>query len=198
MTNKFTSKQKNLIVANLLGHATLSPLTNNGSCYLQFSHPNCQYIQHLYAIFKDWCGEPSTISENCCMKTSNISDKEAIAVSFSFKTESHPAFLFYSGQFYKRISGKRTKVVPKLLHRWLNQEVLSYWFLDTASQTNSDYLLNTQCYQYYEQVRLAKLLGEKFGLQVTILKEKDKYKLKIGNSIVLQKIVMLNCFSDVK
>lgn len=78
------------------------------------------------------------------------------------------------------MKGKRTKKVPKLLHKWLTPRALAYWFMDDGSRMDtSGYVLNTQNFTLKEQELLADALGRRFKFEVNIHKDRDNYRLYI-------------------
>jgi hypothetical protein len=160
---KLNQKQKNIIVGTLLGDSTLQrskalkPLHN---IKFEQKNDNKSYLDSIYYHFEDWCGTPPQyyIKESGVIK------------SYWFKTYGHRSFDFYANQFYNidKKTGERKKVVPKLIHRWLNPEVLAYWFMDDGSNNGSGYILNTQGFTLRENERLADALGKRFKFEVNI------------------------------
>lgn len=166
---KFNQKQKNIIVGTLLGDSTLQrskafkPLYN-----IKFEQKadNKSYLDSIHYDFEDWCGSPPKwyVKESRIIK------------SYWFKTYGHRAFDFYADQFYRidEKTEKRTKVVPKLIHRWLNEESLAYWFMDDGNKDkNTAYVLNTQGFTLRENESLADALGKSFKFNVNIHKNNN-------------------------
>ncbi|CAG8790458.1 31301_t:CDS:2, partial [Racocetra persica] len=82
----------------------------------------------------------------------------------------------------ENVGDKKTKVVPKLIHRFLTARSLAYWFMDDGSYHvdkfgNRQYYLNTQSFSSYEQKRLVAALNTKFSLKFNVHKDKNKYRL---------------------
>tara|TARA_B110001450_G_C17556571_1_gene454917 strand:+ start:269 stop:940 length:672 start_codon:yes stop_codon:yes gene_type:complete len=162
---KFNQTQKNIIIGTLLGDSTLQrskalkPLHN-----IKFEQKpeNESYIDQIYREFFDWCGTPPQFYVK----------KSGLVKSYWFKTYGHRSFDFYANQFYKideKDNGKRVKVVPKLVHRWFNPEVLAYWFMDDGSKSGSaGYYLNTQNFTLRENKHLADALGKVFKFEVNV------------------------------
>lgn len=166
---KFNQTQKNIIIGTLLGNSilqknqrkALKPLYN-----IKFEQKvkNKPYLDQIYHEFDEWCGTPPKFYVK----------KSGIIKSYWFKTYGHRSLDFYANQFYKIEENfygelKRTKVVPKLIHRWLNPEVLAYWFMDDGGKSGlSGYFLNTQGFTLQENKRLADALGKNFKFEVNI------------------------------
>ncbi len=173
---KLSKQQKNIIVGTLLGDATLCKIKKGmKNCHIKFeqSIKNKEYIESIYEVFKDWCGTSPKIRN---IKGGGANDRQSI----HFRTYAHKELLFYYNQFYKEIEGKRIKVVPSLLDKWLNDEVLAYWFMDDGSKTGSGYVINTQGFAEYEQKAMQKALGKRFSIQTSLWKDKNKYMIYIG------------------
>lgn len=161
---KFNQRQKNIIVGTLLGNSTLQRSKSfkvlHNIKVEQIANKKA-YLDQIYYDFKDWCGS----SPQFYIK------KSGIVKSYWFKTYGHTAFDFYANQFYEidKKTGFRRKVVPKLIHRWLNEESLAYWFMDNGNKSkNIGYILNTQAFTLLENERLADALGKVFKFNVNI------------------------------
>ena len=148
---KFNQRQKNIIVGTLLGDSTLQrskalkPLHN-----IKFEQKadNKPYLNSIHYTFEDWCGSPPKFYVK----------ESGVIKSYWFKTYGHRSFDFYADQFYNinEKTGKRIKVVPKLIHRWLNDESLAYWFMDDGSRDkNNGYYLNTQGFKMHIEIFLS-------------------------------------------
>lgn len=181
-TLTLTQQQKNVIVGGLLGDGCLTTrsLKNKYPLFVyQFKQKESQkdYVFHIFSILENFCGtEPKKIL-NYRSKISNINH-----FAYYFKTISLPAFKFYGDQFYTldKITDKRIKIVPKLIHRWLNPEVLAYWFMDDGSKDNSGYHLNSQGFTLKENEQLADALGKVFKFEVNIHKDNNNKTNKKG------------------
>jgi len=160
---KFNQRQKNIIVGTLLGDSTLQrPKGTNPLYTLKFEQKidSSLYLDSIYDIFKDFCGSSPQV----------YIKKSGIPKSYWFKTYGLRAYDFYGSQFYNIDAkiGSRKKVVPKLIHRWLNPESLAYWFMDDGSKGTSGYYLHTQGFSLSENEILADALGKVFKFEVNI------------------------------
>jgi hypothetical protein len=198
----FDQTQKNIIVGTLLGDSSLYKLNNpHANCWLRFEQKieSKEYVDHLHSKFKDWC---STQPQNFVIKSEEKSEQVKF---YWFRTYRHDSFKFYDEQFYKtdQQTGKQVKVVPKLIHRWLNNESLAYWFMGDGSKGKSGYFLHTEGFTLPENERLADALGKAFKLEVNIHRNprphKSLYKLYITNKSAkeftrLVEPFILDCF----
>lgn len=177
---KLSQNQKDIIVGTLLGDAHLEPRGKNVMYRYCFSQKEGQreYVVHVYSNFEAWCSQEPQSS----ITGTDIYGE--LTRSVYFKTCTHPSFAFYANQFYTIDSSTTTrrKVVPKLLHKWLNARVLAYWFMDDGSTDRYGYRLNTQNFTLKEQEELADALGRQFKLKINIQKDRIKYRLYIPAS----------------
>ena len=168
---KLNQQQKNIIIGTLLGDSSLLKSQAKDPLFtLKFEQKIASedYVFFLYTIFSDWCGTPP--------KKRSIKESFSERQSIWFKTYGHISFKFYADQFYlfDEKFGKRKKVVPKLIHRWLNAEALAFWFMDDGTKINSGYILNSQGFTLNENKRLANALGKNFKFEVNIHKDDSK------------------------
>ena len=175
---KLSKEQRCILVGTLLGDAHLEPKGIDAYRYY-FCQKDSQedYVKHIHNWFQDWCSTDPAYSKTGL-------DKEGkITRSCYFRTCTHPSFRFYANQFYEKgMKGKRTKKVPKLLHKWLTPRALAYWFMDDGCRDKYSYILNTQNFTLKEQEVLADALGRKFKFQVNIHKDRDTYRLYITSN----------------
>lgn len=179
---KLRQSHRDIIVGTLLGDATLDPrkTTNKIGHRYRFCQKSAQkvYVEHIYNQFSEWSLAGVTRGKS----GRNIKGEQLYF--YYFQTCVHPAFDFYANQFYSydKISGKRNKIVPKLIHKWLNPVVLSYWFMDDGCKEKVGYVLNTQGFTLQEQEMIANAIGRKFGFEVNIHKDRHNYRLYICTS----------------
>lgn len=181
-TLKLSSLQKQTLVGLLLGDGCLET-QNNGRTYrllIAQSEQQALYCDHLYSIFAKWVLTPPKF-----YKRSN---------GFKmFKTLSHSSFRFYGQQFYENLPAaagfkKRRKKLPKLIHRWLSPRGLAYWFMDDGSwksATSFAVILNTQNFQLHEVQTLCQILTNRWNLQCSPRKKKNKFYKKVYYQIYI-------------
>lgn len=173
-----TEIQHECIIGTLLGDASIAdPLyaTRNPGIKWEQALKNQQYIDSIYQLMKPWVGSAPLIRD---IRGGGAKDRQSIW----FKTYRHSSFRFYEQEFYcydADMGGKRRKKIPELIHRWLTPRILAYWFMDDGGKVPYGYMLNTQCYPLHEQRRLISALSSCYQLEVSIHKDKDRYRLYI-------------------
>ncbi len=181
-----TDIQREVLVGTLLGDASISfrkkvqkPVYN-----VKFEQGimHKDYVYHLYDIFQNFTGSPPSLRWIDAKKTRQ---------SCWFRTYRHDEFIPYWHSFYEvRVDSQtglveRVKVVPQNIEQLLTPRGLAHWFMDDGSFTkyaNGEkcaFPLNTQNFTYEENCFLAEVLHRKFGLQVNVHKDKDKWRLYI-------------------
>lgn len=96
--------------------------------------------------------------------------------SWYFHTQSNETL----GLLHKLFYHNRTKIVPRDLIEILNPFGLAVWYMDDGSNNSSNITLNTHCFSSEEQLAMRGLLGNKFGIAATIIKDRNKSKIAIG------------------
>ena len=88
----------------MLGDLTAEKRNINTNTRLHFkqSLKNKEYIEHLYDIFKDFCGSPPKIMS----KFDNRPNKNKEYTSIKFQTLSLPCFNYYRENFYRKSEKK--------------------------------------------------------------------------------------------
>ena len=188
-TLKLTDLQRDIIIGTLLGDSSIAKQkTKSYNIKVEQKLENKEYIIHLFFIFKDWCGTEPKIRK---IKGGNAKDRESIW----FRTYRHNSFTFYYNLFY----GGEKKSIPKLLHRYLNERVLAYWFMDDGTKAKSGYILNTQSFTKADNLKLIAALNKNFGFNCSIFCDRDKFKIYINASdkkefTLLIQPYILDCF----
>ena len=174
-TLSLTPIQREVLVGLLLGDGCLE--TRNGRTYrlkIEQSKAHRAYVDHLYHVFDGWVLTPPRIRQ--------VMSRGYASENVTFQTISHSAFRFYAHQFYR----EGRKQVPKLIHRWLTPQALSYWFMDNGSLKSKEskgVILNTQAFAPADIERLIQCLQIKFELEARTRKQRDGCQIYIsGNS----------------
>ncbi len=172
-TLRLNDHQRQVLVGILLGDAHLET-QNRGRTYrlkVEQSETHKEYLFHMYEIFQEWTLTPPQEK----IKRS----AQSVSVNWWFQTISHAAFRFYAHQFYQ--DGK--KHVPSLIHRFLNERALAYWFMDDGSvkwKQSRVFLLNTQGFSQRDVERLGQVLQDKFGIETYLRKQTEGWQIAIG------------------
>jgi hypothetical protein len=73
------------------------------------------------------------------------------------------------------------KGVPAdLMGREMTAFGLAVWFMDDGTADRNQVRINTQSFSYEENLMLVEFLHAKFGLAVTINKDKDRHRLRLS------------------
>jgi len=158
----FFQLQKDAIVGGLLGDGSLQ---YNGKSlpYYKFDQKASrkEYVDLIYSIFDEYVGTPPKPR----IKNGRID-------SYSFRTYRLIGLDFYAKQFYTQNSlGNREKIVPNLIHRWLNPQSLAFWFMDDGSKDHGGgYRLHTEGFSRPNILKLQKAIGSIFNLQSNLQK----------------------------
>jgi hypothetical protein len=167
---KLTEEQKEILIGCLLGDASMETRKGKPVYGIKFgqSIKNEDYINHLYEIFKPYCGTPPAVRQ--INKAENAMEK--VRYSISFRTFRHSSFIFYYNLFYNPL-----KCVPKNIHKLLTERGLAYWFMDDGTfnkQINGTktYLFSTQGFNKTDCNILANVLQTKFKLDCNLQKDK--------------------------
>ena len=164
-----TPLQKDILIGTLLGDGSLE-LGAWKNCRLSIYHSILQkdYVLWKHKIFKNW-----TLQEPKFTQINN---------ALRFRTLSHPELTNYRNLFYKN----KRKVIPENLFELLNPVVLAVWYMDDGNIRKQNgsvygYYLNTQSFTYQENVKLSKILEQKFGIDSYVLRNKGGYRLYFGS-----------------
>lgn len=174
--------QKDVLVGCLLGDANLQTETMGRTWRLRLLHGERQkeYIEHKYEIFQEFCSTGvihSTLPAD--KRTGNVSS------IYFFNTNVHDCFRYYGNMFYEFDNETKTfvKKVPIKIHKILNERSLAYWFMDDGAikaENTKGLRICSEGFSREENERLCNVLTEKFGLFVTLNKQRDSYRLYIS------------------
>lgn len=141
----------------------MTPLlrTTAGWCFrLHHSLSQQSYVEYKYRFLEVYVQSPPRRSGK----------------AYYFRTVTHPEFSTYREQFYR----SNQKIVPlKLLREQLTGFSLAIWLMDDGSADGRGLRLNTRSFSRTENLALATLLGEVFGLDARVNRDKDGFRLRI-------------------
>jgi hypothetical protein len=120
---QLSSYLEEIIIGTILGDMSVekpkSKIKSNARLQFKQSTINKIYIEHLYSLFKEYCGsEPKIMSS-----FDNRVDKNKIYSSIKFQTLSLPCFNKYKELFY---NSEGIKIIPKELVNLLTPVGLAY------------------------------------------------------------------------
>jgi len=162
-------KQEALIIGSLLGDACLHDNWSKTNYRLQIRHSKEQksYVRWKYGILKDFVLTPPQYYGR--------------TRSVWFRTISHPDLSRLHSMFYR--DGK--KIIPPGIEAWLASPLtMAVWFMDDGNVVRrngivSGYNLNTQSFSLKENERLSALLAGIHGIDCSIERNHDYYRLGI-------------------
>ena len=97
--------------------------------------------------------------------------------TYYFRTVTHPKFIELQKQFYKGC----IKVIPRrLVETQMNPFTLAVWVMDDGSRDGRQLCINTQCFSFEEQVFLQNVLRAKLGIDTTLNRDKNYFRLRVG------------------
>ena len=169
-----STELEEIIIGSLLGDLHAEKKSEQSNTRLQFkqSKKNEEYIYHLYTLFKDYCG---SIPTN--MKSFDIRPKKnKIYYSIKFNTYSLPCFNKFRKLFYNT---KGIKILPEEIESILTPRSLAYWIMDDGYNNISCFYLCTESFTLSENLKLKKILKNKFNLDCGVHKNTNGYRLYI-------------------
>ena len=186
---KLTLMQREVLVGILLGDASLRTDTEGRKYRLQVSQSqqHKQYLFHLYEIYKNLTTSPPT-----CLSFSDSRNPGKTYARWTFSTTQQSCFRFYGQQFYRK-QGKRK--CPRLIERLLSARSIAYWYMDDGAQKwkgrSKGVRFCTDNFSHTECKWLVSALEKRYGLQTTLQKKGQRYRIYISSHsyIKLREIV---------
>lgn len=173
--------QKDVLVGTLLGDGHLETQNQGRTYRLKIEHSIQQqdYVNWLYDVFQDWVRTPPVIRSRAVTFRGNTK----VYQRTGFTTVSSGSLRFYAGQFYQ----DKTKVVPKLIYRWLTPRAMAVWYMDDGSIKSNQHrtvLLNTHSFSDHDLNRLQGVLKDRYAIKSSIRKQKDGNQLYLTSETV--------------
>jgi hypothetical protein len=164
-----------IIYGNILGdlHVERRNLNCNARLQFKYSTINSIYLNHLYDLFKNYCGKPPII----LTRFDERPNKNKEYFSIKFQTFNLPCFNQFREKFYN-INGK--KIIPLDIENLLTAKSLSYWLMDDGYNSKEGFYFCTESYSLEENELLVNVLNNKFNLKSSIHKVTNGYRLYIS------------------
>lgn len=161
------SMQHAVLVGSLLGDGTLRKQGTRTNALLEVNHSFefKEYVDWKWQSFQEFILTPPKARQG-----------NGSRVAYRFTTRSLPVFTNYYHWFYK----DRKKQIPSDLA--LDPLSLAVWFMDDGGKSRKMLYLNTQQFNLHEQLFLQRLLQSTFGIQSTINRDKQYYRLLISTT----------------
>ena len=164
-TLSLTPRQQSIIIGLLLGDGHMESV-NDRVFRLKVEHSIKQkdYVDWLWRELKNWTHSPPK------KRIRTSLGKKLIA--YGFTTYTSGKLRFYRQQFYK--DGK--KVIPRLIHKFLDPLALAIWFMDDGSKKSSkhkSYVIHSLGYTKKELQILTGVLDDKFKIKAGLHKQRN-------------------------
>nr|YP_007476113.1 hypothetical protein H915_mgp33 [Cantharellus cibarius]AGE93534.1 hypothetical protein [Cantharellus cibarius] len=171
---ELTPELDEIIIGSMLGDLSAEKRNDNSNTRLQFKQTtlNEPYINHLYSLFKNYCGSKPKIMS----KFDSRPDKMKEYSSIKFQTLSLPCFNKYRNIFY---NSDGIKIIPYKLEEYLTIRGLSYWIMDDGYKSNKAFYISTESFTLSEHVLLVQIFKTKFGLDCSYHKHTNGYRIYI-------------------
>lgn len=175
---KINKKLKLILIGMLLGDANLQSFSLGKTARLRVLHSANQalYIEHKYSLFK-----PLIRTKLLAYK-----EKQTKYEKMYFNTVTTNKLKFYYDMFYKE-NPVRKKIVPKLIHRYLEPITLAYWYMDDGAlkwkNRSKAVRICTDNFTQEEVQLLVDSLNNKYPwMNATMQKQRSRYRIYIPNT----------------
>jgi hypothetical protein len=167
--------QQAIVIGSLLGDGSMRCKTN---ALLEINHSIHQrsYVDWKFSHLVDLVTTPPK------MRSGNGG-----RIAYRFVTRSAPALTPYYRLFYER--GR--KRVPKLE---LAPLTLAVWFMDDGCRSRNAVYLNTQQFDEHSQRLMIELLGEQWGLEATLNRDKSYHRIRISVAATKRLVELIEPF----
>ena len=91
----------------------------------------------------------------------------------------HTVTTEFFGKLYQQFYLNGRKIIPKEILNILTPLSLAVWYMDDGCFSQGTAILNTQNFSFNEQKILQNSLKERFNLEVTINKDRDRWRLRV-------------------
>jgi len=161
-----TQEQKSIIIGSLLGDGYLRIVHGRKNAFLEINHSisEKEYVDWKHQELKNLVKSPPKARKG-----------KGERIAYRFFTRQHPEITKLYQEFYQ----DREKVIPNLK---LNPLIIAVWFMDDGSKTYRTYYLNTQRFDYQSQQRLIQILKEQYGIESSLNRDKEYYRIRIKQS----------------
>lgn len=173
-----TQLQKSFIIGTLLGDGYIRRVRGRKDAFLEINHSMAQkeYVEWKYKILRNLTRSGP--------KSRNGNGKR---IAYRFFTKQNPEFTKIMDMFYKN----KKKCIPDLK---LDPIMLAVWFMDDGSRCDKNNVyLNTQQFSKKDQYKLLEFL-EKVGLEGTLNKDKQYFRIRFKTSSIPKLFGMINQF----
>ena len=161
-----TQEQKSIIIGSILGDGYLRIVPGRKNAFLEINHSISEkdYVDWKHQELKNLVKSPPKARKG-----------KGERIAYRFFTKQHPEITKLYQEFYQ----DREKVIPNFK---LNPLIIAVWFMDDGSKSYQTYYLNTQRFDYQSQERLIQMLKKQYGIESSLNRDKEYYRLRIKQS----------------
>jgi len=161
-----TQEQKSIIIGSILGDGYLRIVPGRKNAFLEINHSISEkdYVDWKHQELKNLVKSPPKARKG-----------KGKRIAYRFFTKQHPEITNLYQKFYQ----DREKIIPNLK---LNPLIIAVWFMDDGSKSYQTYYLNTQRFDYQSQERLIQMLKKQYGIESSLNRDKEYYRLRIKQS----------------
>jgi hypothetical protein len=187
----FPKHQFDVIVGSLLGDGRLEcrsrGIRHAKTARFRVHHGEKQssYVLWKYSILENLVMTPPRSITRFDRK------RDVYETSEYFHTKSTEELGIIHDWFYSQEGVKR---LPFNLDQVLTPHIMAVWYMDDGNRTTSRVTLNTHSFGYYEQERVIEIFRNLFGLNCTLVKDRNQFKISIKASSVLDFLDIISPF----
>ena len=163
------------LVGSLLGDGYAEKRSNATRIHIHMSSRNVSYINFLHRFFS----EKGYCSKEKPKLSKQIGKENKIYFSCRFRTFSYSSLNYLYDLFYTK-EGK--KIVPLEIYKFLSPKALAIWIMDDGGKSGSGVKISTEGFCLEGVTRLQKVILEKYDINCTIQRHKEKYILYFPKS----------------
>lgn len=170
----------------MLGDLSAEKRKFKSSTRLQFKQSiiNKPYIDHLWSIFKTYCGSHPINLAYFDNRPNKLKEYKAI----KFQTYSLPCFNIYRELFYD-LNG--IKIIPANILELLSPRGLAYWIMDDGYKFGKGLYISTDSYSKTDIEILVNVLKTKFDLESSLHKTTNGYRIYIHSTAMIKLIDLI-------
>lgn len=170
-----------IIIGSTLGDTHLEKRSNGVGTRLKFvrkSHKNVEYLMWFHKFYSDrgYC------NPNTPKLMRRIRKKGKITFEYNINSYTYASFNWIHEMFYTFDEERKRyiKILPLNLERFLTPQALAVWFMDShGGKVSSGFKMATNNFTFDEINTLAKILRDKYNLEVSVIKAGALYQYNL-------------------
>jgi hypothetical protein len=168
-----------ILVVTLLGDGCGEKRAGSSRFHIHMSSSNIEYLHWLHKSLanKGYC------SPNPPKFHIQIGKEGRVYRSLKFRTWSFRSLNWLYDSFYDE---KAIKRIPENINQLCTPRALAVWLMDDGGVSGAGVKISTESCSYFEVLRLQKMIQDKFCLETTIQRHKERWILYFQKSQVLK------------